>query len=336
MAVPTTALATPTLARGAASSDAALRGIRAGRRRRRLTVLAFLSPWLVGFTVFFAYPLVMTVYYSFNRFDLLTPPHWVGMANYTFFLHKDPDVWKAVHNTIWLTVVMVPLRMVFGLFVAVSIVRVKRGAGFFRTVAYLPSLAPPVAATIAFVFLLNPATGPVNRVLKLVGVNGPLWFNDPSWSKPGLVSLSLWGVGDIMIIFLAGLLNVPGELYEAACLDGANAWRRFRHITIPTISPVLMFAAVTGVIQTLQYFTQAAVAAQVASGKATVGEGIGNQLGYPQMSTMTFPELLYTRGFANYLLGYASALAVVLFVVAFAFTALLLSRARSFFGGEAA
>ncbi len=312
--------------RGAGVAHSALRG---RRRRNRLTVLAFLTPWLLGVTIFFVYPLLDTLYLSFTRYDLLSPPKWVGLNNYVFMFTKDPQVVKAAFNTLWLVVVLVPARMLFGLAVATLVTRLKSGLGIFRTVFYLPALVPPVAGVLAFVFLFNPATGPVNQFLGALGLPQPLWFNDPTLSKPSLVLLGLWGVGDLMIIFLASLLDVPREQYEAAALDGVNPWQRFRYVTIPTISPVLMFAAITGVIAALQYFTEAVVAASVASGQATTGGGNSSLLGYPEGSTLTYAQWLYNMGFKNYYLGYASALAVVMFLISLAVTLVLLRRARS-------
>jgi multiple sugar transport system permease protein len=294
-----------------------------------------LAPWLAGLMIFFVYPLVATFYYSFTRFDLLSAPQWVGLRNYEFMLTKDPEVWNAAKNTLWLVVVLVPARVVFGLVVSTLLVRLKAG-GVYRTAFYLPSLVPPVAGTIAFVFLLNPATGPVNQILGRLGLPQPLWFNDPAWSKPSLVMIGLWGIGDLMIIFLASLLDVPTEQYEAAALDGVNPWQRFRYVTLPTITPVLMFAAITGVINTLQYFTEAMVAAAVASGEATVGGGGSSVLGYPDGSTLTYAQWLYQQGFRNFYLGYASALAIVMFVFALAFTVLLLRRSKSLVDGPGA
>jgi multiple sugar transport system permease protein len=307
---------------------------RAPRRwRNRLTVLGFMAPALVGLTVFFLYPLLAAVYFSFTKFDLLTAPEWVGTRNYVYLFTQDTLAGKAALNTLWFVVVLVPARMLAALLISMLLVWLRRGGGFFRTIFYLPALAPPVAATIAFVFLFNPATGPVNGVLDWFGVDGPLWFDSPEWAKPSLVLLGTWAVGDLMVIFLAALLDVPKPLYEAASLDGANAWQRFRYVTLPALSPVL-FAAVTGVIQTLQYFTQAAVAASVASGSATTGGGISSTFGYPEESTLTYPLHLYVSGFRYYDMGYANALAVVLFLVAFAVTLVLLRRFRAFTGGE--
>ncbi|GAA4436774.1 carbohydrate ABC transporter permease [Actinokineospora soli] len=305
-----------------------------GRWRHRLTVLSFMAPALIGITAFFLYPLLSAIYFSFTRFDLLTAPEWVGWRNYVHLFAHDPLAVKAALNTLWLVAVLVPVRMLAALGTALALTWVRRGSGFFRTVFYLPALAPPVAATIAFVFLFNPATGPVNEFLAWFGIEGPLWFDSPEWAKPSLVLLGTWAVGDLMVIFLAALLAVPKHLYEAAEIDGAGPFQRFRHVTLPSISPVLLFAAITGVIQTLQYFTQAAVAASVASGQATTGGGISSTFGYPEESTLTYPLHLYVSGFRYYDMGYANALAVVLFLVAFAVTLVLLRRFREFVGSE--
>ena len=302
--------------------------MRAARWRRRLTVLSFMAPALVGIAVFFGYPLLSAVYFSFTSFDLLTPPRWVGLRNYRF-VFEDPSLRKAAFNTLWLVLILVPARILGGLGTALLLSVLRRGKGLFRTLFYLPALAPPVAATLAFVYLFKPGTGPVNHLLGLVGVDGPLWFNSPAWAKPSLVLLGLWGVGDVMVLFLAALLDVPVEHYEAAALDGANAWQRFRNVTLPAISPVLLFTAVIGVITTLQYFTQAAVAASAAAGQATTGGGISSTFGFPEGSTFTYPLWLYLVGFRYGALGYASTLAVLLFIVAFAITLVLLRRSRT-------
>jgi multiple sugar transport system permease protein len=297
---------------------------RAAWRRRGLVVL-LMSPWIVGFSVFFAYPLISNAYLSFTHYDLLSKPRWIGTSNYKFLFEKDPSIWPAVKNTLWLIAIMVPLQVVFAIGVAMALTRARSGAGFFRTVFYLPTLAPPVAATLGFVFLLNPATGPVNTILGDVGIDGPLWFNSPTWSKPALVLLALWGIGNTMIIFLAALLDVPRHLYESAELDGANALKRFRWVTLPSISPVILFAVVIGVIEALQYFTQAYVAAQIARG-GQAGDSL-SVLGYPEQSTLFFPVLLYQQGFRFFNMGYAAAMAVLLLVVSLAVTAVILRRA---------
>jgi multiple sugar transport system permease protein len=296
--------------------------------RRRATVLAFMSPWLVGFTVFFGYPLVSTVYLSFTHYDLLQPSRWVGTANYDYMFHQDRQIWPAVRNTLWLVAIAVPLKVMFAFGVALMLTRARRGIGFFRTVFYLPALAPPVAATLGFVYLLNPATGPVNAVFDAVGIDGPLWFNDPAWSKPALTLLLLWGVGNTMIIFLAALVDVPRHLYESAELDGAGPFQRLFWVTLPSISPVILFAVVIGTIEALQLFTEAYVGATIAAGSASSAGDPSNDLGYPEDSTLFYPVLLFQQGFRFFNMGYASAMAVLLLIVSFAITLFIVRNSR--------
>jgi len=294
--------------------------------RRRALVLGLMSPWLVGFTVFFGYPLVSSAYLSLTHYDLLSAPRWVGLANYRFLFEQDQQVWPAVKNTLWLMAFAVPLQVLFAFGVALMLTRARRGVGFFRTVFYLPALAPPVAATLGFVYLLNPATGPVNVILGHLGIEGPLWFNSPTWSKPSLALLGMWGVGNLMIIFLAALIDVPKHLYESALIDGAGPLQRLRWVTLPTISPVILFAVVIGVIESLQYFTQAYVAASIATGQAASESAVN--LGYPENSTLFYPVLLYTQGFRYFNMGYASAMAMLLLAVALTITLLILRSSR--------
>lgn len=292
-------------------------------------MLALMSPWLAGFLVFIAYPLVMNVYLSFTHYDLLNPPRWIGLANYRYALHDDPNIGPAVRNTLWIIGVGVPLQVLFAFGIATMLTRARLGVGFFRTVFYLPALAPPVAATLGFVYLLNPATGPLNTALGHIGVQGPLWFNDPGWAKPSLVLLSLWGVGNTMVIFLAAILDVPRHLYESAELDGAGPVQRLRWVTLPSVSPVLLFAVVLGVIQGLQYFTQAFVASNIAGGAASQAGSVSSlELGYPEGSTLFYPILLYYHGFKYFNMGYASALAVLLLGASFAVTLVIIRRSR--------
>jgi multiple sugar transport system permease protein len=298
-------------------------------RRRRL-VLILMSPWIVGFCVFFGYPLVTSVYLSFTHYDLLSSPRWVGLANYRYMFHDDPQFWTAVKNTVlWMVCIAVPLQVLFAFGVAVFVARVKSGGSVFRTIFYLPALAPPVAATLAFVYILNPATGPVNIALGKLGIQGPLWFQDPSWAKPSLILLSLWGVGNVMVIFLASILDVPSHLYEAAEIDGTSAFQRLRWVTLPIISPVILFAVVLGVIQGLQYFTQAYVASGVAAGQASqAADSSATTLGYPLDSTLFYPVLLYEHGFSDFQMGYAAALSVLLLAVSFAVTMFIVLNSR--------
>jgi multiple sugar transport system permease protein len=324
---------TPVAETGAATAVAPVTDRRRARRRaawrRRRFVLLLMSPWIVGFSIFFGYPLVFTAYLSFTHYDLLSPPRWIGFANYQYLFHEDPQVWGAVKNTLWIIAFGVPLMVLSAFGIALMVARARRGIGLFRTVFYLPALAPPVAATLGFVYLLNPATGPVNTLLGHLGISGPLWFQSPGWSKPSLVLLGIWGVGNTMIIFLAAILDVPKHLYESAELDGAGPLQQLRWVTIPTISPVILFSIVIGVIQGLQYFTQAYVAADIASGQASqAGDQTVNNYGYPEGSTLFYPVLLYEHGFRHFNMGYASALAMLLLGVAFAVTLFIIVNSR--------
>jgi multiple sugar transport system permease protein len=289
-----------------------------------------LTPALLGLAVFFVYPLVANLYYSFTRFNLLSPPEWIGLRNYQYLFTQDPMVATAALNTLWLVLILVPVRIITALAIAGLLVRAKRASGFWRTVFYMPSLVPPVASVVAFVFLFNPGSGPVNEVLSFFGIKGPLWFSDPALAKPSLVLMGVWVMGDIMIIFLASLLDVPQQQYEAAELDGANSVQRIRYVTLPNMVPVLIFAIITGVIAALQYFTEAAVASSVASGQSGVSVQLSQVLGYPSNSLLTYTEWLYVRGFSNFQLGYAAALAVVLFVITSIFLTVLMRQFKAF------
>jgi len=295
------------------------------RRRERVRTLLFLSPWLLGTGLFFLYPLASTVYFSFMKYDGFSAPTYDGLDNWVYVFRDYAFFWPALRNTLWLVLVMVTLRVIFGLSLGLLVTKVKTGAGLLRTVLYIPFLAPPVAATMAFAFLLNPGTGPVNSILGKLGLPEPGWFNDPTWSKPALTLLALWGVGDVMVIFMAALLDVSKEQYEAASLDGAGAWSRFRFITLPNIRPIVVFSVVTGVIQTMQYYTQPIVAGKVASG-VIGGSGQQFEPGYPEKSTLTLPQLVYNLGFQRFDTGSACVIALVLFAISMAFTALIMRR----------
>jgi multiple sugar transport system permease protein len=320
-------------AQGAAALPAILVDRRRAKRRaawrRRRLVLLLMSPWIVGFTVFFGYPLAMSAYLSFTHYDLITSPKWIGLANYRYLLFDDPQIWQAARNTLWLVAFAVPAQVLFAFGIALMLSRARQGVGFFRTVFYLPALVPPVAATLGFVYILNPATGPVNTILDKLGVDGPLWFQSPQWSKPSLTLLGIWGVGNIMIIFLAAILDVPRHLYESAQLDGAGPLQRLRWVTLPSISPVILFAIIIGVIQALQYFTQAYVAWNIAGGQASQAGSVSTvEQGYPEGSTMMYSILIYQNGFRYFHMGYASAMAMLLLGVAFLVTLIILRNSR--------
>ncbi len=281
-----------------------------------------MSPWIIGFTVFILYPMVSSLYFSFTHYDLIGSPIWIGLDNYKYMFTEDTLFWQAIRNTVWFIVVAVPLQIVFAIFTATLLTRPRRGVKVYRTLFFLPAIAPVVAAALAFLFLFNPSYGAVNRFLSALGMSHPpTWFYSPTSSKWALVILALWGVGEAMIIFLAGLLDVPQQLYEAADIEGASAWQKFRRVTLPMITPVIFFTLVIGVIQAFQYFTQAYVASTTLGGQRSA-------LGAPQNSLLFYAIYLYQQGFNYFRMGYASALAWVLFVITMACTIALLRTSK--------
>lgn len=292
-----------------------------------LTVLLFMAPWIVGFVGLILYPMVSSLYFSFTRYSLLSQPQWTGLSNYTFMFTRDPFFWLSMRNTLWIIAVGVPLRIAFGILTAWLLTLPRRGSRVYRTLYFMPSMAPPAAAALAFVLVFQPSFGPINQILQGLGLhNPPLWFYGPGSSKWGLVMLGLWGVGDAMIIFLAGLLDVPRQLYEAADIEGASGLQKFRYVTLPMISPVIFFSLVIGVIYGFQLFTQAYVASIATSGSSVTD--VAANIGFPQGSMLFFSIYLYQQGFQSFRMGYASALAWVLFIITMLCTLAIIKGSR--------
>src|SRR3954463_11127671 len=232
------------------------RRVTRGERKNIRTGLLFISPWLVGFLGFTLYPAIASLYYSFTNFKILQTPRWVGLDNYSALIN-DPLFGKSLSNTLYLTVVGVPLAVVVALGIALLLNRKAiRGIGIFRTIFYLPVVTPGVAAAILWIFLLSPINGLVTQSLHAVGIAGPGWFYDPAWAKNGIILMTIWAAGDVVIIYLGALQGVSRALYEAAEVDGAGAWVKLRHVTIPMISPAILFNLITGAIGAFQYFPQ--------------------------------------------------------------------------------
>ncbi len=284
-------------------------------RRNFLTGLSFASLWIIGFLLFNLYPMVASLYYSFTEYHILKPKIWVGLANYAQLIH-DPLFFKALTNTIYMVVVGVTMSIVLSFTFAVFLNFKVRGQSIYRVIYFLPSIVPTVASTLLFLWVLNPNQGYVQSMLSQIGVMGPDWFKDPNWAKPGLILLSLWGMGQTIMIYLSGLQDVPRSLLEAAELDGASWLQRLRYVTIPMVSPITLFMVVMGIIGMFQYFTQAYVFAN--AGAST------QALGSPLQSTLFYSVYLYSIGFMQLNLGYASALAWVLFLIIMACTVLML------------
>lgn len=289
----------------------------AARRGDTRAAWAFLAPWVLGFVLFTAGPMVISLYVSLTRYDMLKPAVFVGLDNYRE-LYTDPKVGTALYNTLFFTVLHVPLQIVLALGLASLLRRAGRASGFFRTVLYLPVMTPPVALAALFLLLLNGQTGAVNELLGWFGFAGPNWTTDPAWIKPGLVLMSLWTVGGTAIIYLAALSRVPGELYEAARLDGASAWRQFWHVTLPGISGTIYFTVVVNTIASLQTFTEAYA---MFFGNSEVADSQGD-------SALFYVIYLFQQAFSSLRMGYASALGWVLFVVIAVITAIQVRVSR--------
>ncbi len=292
-------------------------------RRGLRTGLLFISPWLVGFLAFNLYPALASLYYSFTDFKILQSPRWIGLNNYSTLIN-DPLFWKSLGNTLYLTLIGVPIAVVVALGIALLLTRKGvRGIGVFRTIFYLPVVIPGVAGAILWIFLLNPSNGLVNQFLNVFGIDGPGWFFDPGWSKNGIILLLVWSAGDVVIIYLGALQSVSRALYEAAEVDGAGAWKKLRHVTIPMISPAILFNLITGAIGAFQYFTQAYV---ISGG---LGRGNDGSIGGIQNSLLFYGLNLYNFGFRYFQLGYASALAWILLVIILIATLVLLRVSRN-------
>jgi multiple sugar transport system permease protein len=218
---------------------AAARRARPLGRREAIEAYLYLSPWLVGLVVFLIGPILASAYLSLTQYDILAPPQWVGLANYRRALLGDDLFWRAVYNTAYYAALFVPLNIAGSLATALLLNQPVRGQAVFRTLFFVPSITPAVAATLLWMWILNPQFGPLNALLEAVGVPGPPWLSSSAWAKPSLILMGLWGAvgGGTMIIFLAGLQSIPLELYEAAEIDGSGEWQKFRYVTLPMLSP---------------------------------------------------------------------------------------------------
>ncbi|HZG85700.1 sugar ABC transporter permease [Paenibacillus sp.] len=275
---------------------------------------AFLLPWLVGLFAFYLGPIIASFYLSFTQYDMFNAPKWIGVQNYAQIFTDDYRMRDSVKATFAYVLLSVPLRLAFALFIAILLNQNLRHLNFYRTVYYIPSLlGGSVAISILWKQVFD-GDGLFNRGLAMLGVQGPSWISDPNYAIYSLVGLSVWQFGAVMIIFLAGLKQIPGELYEAATVDGAGAMRKFWRITLPLLTPVIFFNLVVTVIQSFQTFTKAFI--------------ISGGTGGPVNSTLLYSLYLYIRGFSYLEMGYASALAWLLLAIIAAFTGLLFLSSR--------
>lgn len=268
----------------------------------------FTSPWTIGFLLLVLGPMVASIIISFTRWDIITPPRWVGLENYRQMFTQDPLFWKSLRVTLVFTFGLVPLQLVLSLLVAILLNQKVRGLSWFRTIFYLPTVLPIVASSMLWLWILNPS-GLLNFFIGVLGIPPRDWLTSESLALPSIIMMSLWGsFGVSMIIFLAGLQGVPTSLYESADIDGASAWRKFFNITLPMLSPVVFFNFVMGLIGTFQVFTQGYLLTD----------------GRPNNSTLFYVLYLYRNAFEYLTMGYASAMAWVLFIIIMGATLLIL------------
>lgn len=272
--------------------------------KRALEGYLFASPWIIGFIVFTGGPIVASLVFSFCRYDVVTPAEWVGISNYKYMLTEDYLFWKSLYNTGYYALFSIPLRIIAALVIALLLNQKLMGIRWFRTMYYVPAVTSGVAVSLLWIWLFDPGLGLINIVLGKIGIRGPLWLQSEVWSKPALILMSLWGVGTIWVIYLAGLQGIDKQLYEAVDIDRGNWWQKFWHITLPMLSPAIFFTLIIGIIRSFQVFTQAYVMTQ----------------GGPKNSTLFYVYYLYLRGFRMLKMGSASSMAWILFILILVFT----------------
>ena len=290
-----------------------------GHIRRTLEGYLFISPWLAGFMLLTAGPMIASLYISGTSWTMLSPPVWVGAQNYSRLLGDDTRFGISLLNTLYYVALAVPLGLAVSLLIALLLNRRIPGRGLFRTLFFLPSITNLVAVSLLWMWILNPEYGLLNAALRMAGIDGPLWFQSERWAKPALILMSLWGTGGTMIVFLAALQGIPAELYEAADLDGAGALGKFVHITLPMISPAFLFNLIVGIIGGSQVFTQA----YVMTGSAQPGTEGG-----PNNATLFVVLYLYKKAFQEFSMGYAASIAWVLFFLILVATVVQMKLAR--------
>ena len=267
--------------------------------------ILFMMPWFIGFIIFGLYPMIMSVYYSLCRYDVLRIPQFIGLGNYQKLIFEDPYFWTSISNTLIYTVLRVPLCIIGSLLLAVLVNNAVRGVKFFRTIYFIPSIVTGVVLSVVWLWMFNPQFGLINSFLAYLGIPGPLWLLDPNWSKPSMVLMSVWSIGGgRMLVFLAALQGIPKHLYEAVDIDGGGWWAKFRNVTVPMLSPVIFLWSVLEIIFSLQVFVEAYIMTQ----------------GGPLNSTMFYNLYLYNKAFNDFEMGYASALAWLLLIISLIIT----------------
>ncbi|MGG4392989.1 sugar ABC transporter permease [Paenibacillus thiaminolyticus] len=299
-------------------------GIRKRERKTIIIGLLFTSPWIIGFLVFQLYPIVASFYYSMTEYNLFSSPTWVGIQNYRD-LFQDDKFFLSMYNTLYITVFGVVPHMAFALGMALLLNMKIKGQSIYRTIYFLPTLVPAVAGSLLWLWILNSQYGLINMLLESIGIVGPNWLVDPDWTKPSLILMGFWGTGTITVMYLAALQDVPQIFYEAAEIDGASRWRKFWSITFPAISPMTLFQLIMMLIGSFQYFTEGMVFAEASQ-----------SIGGPENSLLFYSIYLYQQAFSFLNMGYAAAMAWILFLVVMTFTLLIFRTSARwvYYGGE--
>jgi len=294
------------------------------QKKETLAAFLFISPWIIGFLVFTLGPMIASFYLSLTQYNVIKAPIFIGLDNYKE-MFKDPKIPQSLFNSFYYAVLYVPLSTMLALGLAVLLNGLKKGVGFFRTAFYLPSITPSVAVGVLFLNLLNMRVGLINRFLGLFGIIGPAWSTDPNWIKPGIVIMSLWGIGSTIVIYLAALQDVPKDLYESARIDGANGWHQFWKITVPMISGTIFFTMIVNTISSIQIFTEVYT---MYFGTMSANTG--------QESALFYVIYLFRNAFEYLNMGYASAMAWVLFIIilALTFVQMRLSKKWVYYEGD--
>ncbi|MFW6389955.1 MAG: carbohydrate ABC transporter permease [Halanaerobiales bacterium] len=295
------------------------------RELKRLFIgLAFASPWIIGFFVFRLYPVTRSLYLSMTKHSLFNSPEWVGLGNF-IDLFNDSKFYLSLYNTIYITIFGLIPHLAFALAMALLLNMEVKGKALYRTIYFLPTLVPPVAGSLLWMWLFNARYGLINEFLSKLGMVEPNWLTNPNWTKPAIVLMGFWATGTVTVMYLAALQDVPKIYYEAAEIDGANLWHKFWHVTWPSISPMTLYQLIVGLIASFQFFTQAKICAEASQ-----------SVGGPQNSLLFYAIYLYENAFSYLKMGYASAMAWVLFIIVLGLTILIFKSSASWvhYGGE--
>ncbi|MCB0065229.1 MAG: sugar ABC transporter permease [Caldilineaceae bacterium] len=282
------------------------------RTRDNIAGFLFIAPWLLHFFALIAFAMLFSLGISFTKTDLLTGFTFVGFDNFVR-MWNDPLFWKSFWVTVYYTFALVPANVIVALTIALLMNQKIVGLGFWRVIYYLPSVVSGVAVALLWGYVLNPRFGLINAGLAAIGIEGPRWLYSEEWAVPGFILMGLWGAGGAMLLYLAGLQGIPTQLYEAAEIDGANAWHRFWNVTIPMLTPTIYFNVLISIIASFQVFTQSFILTN----------------GGPNNATLTQVLYLYRKGFQDFQFGYASALAWALFTVILFFTILVVRSSNT-------